>query len=254
MSSLSLHGLEKIPLIEPGDDLVEILAAALNAGTHRPRSGDILVVCQKIVSKAEDRYVQLDRVEPSTRALELAGVTGKDPRLVEIVLRESEEVLRAAQGRLIVAHRLGFVVANAAIDQSNVRQDGGAGQVLLLPENPDASAAALRAGLAERLGVELGVIVNDSFGRAWRNGVTGTAIGVAGVPAVRDVVGEPDIFGRPMETTQIALADEVAAAASLLMGETDSAVPAVLVQGLDYETSDQTAAALLRPKAQDLFR
>lgn len=254
MPSISLHGLANVPLVEPGDDLAEILATALQSGHSAPQPGDILVVCQKIVSKAEGRYVLLEEVTPSPRAVELAGITGKDPRLVEVVLSESDEVLRAAEGRLIVVHKRGFVVANAGIDQSNVRQDADGERVLLLPEDPDASARTLRDGLRERLGLQLGVIVNDSFGRAWRNGVIGTAIGLAGLPAIYDLVGELDIFGRPMQVTQSAFADEIASAASLVMGETDSAVPAVLVKGLSYESSDQTAAELVRPKAQDLFR
>lgn len=253
MASLSLHGLTNIPLIEPGDDLGDILATALRSGDFQVQPGDVLVVCQKIVSKAEGRYLALDDITPGDRARELARITGKDPRLVEAVLGESDEVLRASEGRLIVAHKLGFVVANAGVDQSNVRQEDGE-RVLLLPKDPDASARELRAGLRARLGLDLGVIVNDSFGRAWRNGVIGTAIGVAGVPAIYDLVGELDIFERPMQTTQSAFADEIASAASLVMGETDRGIPAVLMQGLAYESSEQSAAALVRPKSQDLFR
>lgn len=253
MSSLRLHGLADLPLVEPGDDLAEILAGALRRGAFELQAGDVLVVCQKIVSKSEGRYVLLEDVTPGTRARELAGITGKDPRLVELVLAESDEVLRADTGRLIVSHKLGFVVANAAIDQSNVSQEDGE-RVLLLPEDPDASARALREGLRARLGLSLGVIVNDSFGRAWRNGVIGTAIGLAGLPAIYDLVGRLDIFGRAMQTTQTAFADEIASAASLVMGQTDSGIPAVLVSGLSYEPAEHSAAELIRPKTQDLFR
>ncbi|MEX0922455.1 MAG: coenzyme F420-0:L-glutamate ligase [Rhodovibrionaceae bacterium] len=254
MSSLSLHGVTQVPLIEPGDDLPEILAAALRDGGLRPAENDILVVCQKIVSKAEGRYVLLGEVAPGPRAQELAELTEKDPRLVELVLRESSEVLRAVKGRLIVVHRLGFVVANAGIDQSNIRQVPGEEQALLLPEDPDASAARLRAGLRERLGLNLGIVINDSFGRAWRNGIVGTAIGTAGLPALQDLVGAPDLFGRPLEITQSAFADEIASAASLLMGQADQFVPAVLLSGLAYEAREDSASALIRPKSQDLFR
>ncbi len=254
MPSLSLTGVTSVPLIEPGDDLTEILAAALRAEDIGAAENDVLVVCQKIVSKAEGRYVRLSEVTPSARARELAAITEKDPRLVELVLSESSEVVRAAKGRLIVAHRLGFVVANAGIDQSNIRQEPGQEQALLLPVDPDASARALRQGLRARLGIDLGIVINDSFGRAWRNGIIGTAIGTSGLPALQDLVGRPDIFGRPLEITQTALADEVASAASLLMGQSDQAVPAVLVSGLSYVSGEQSAAALIRPKSQDLFR
>lgn len=249
-----LHPLIGIPLIEPGDSLADLLAEALLASGMTPQPDDILVVAQKVVSKAEGRYVDLTSVMPGRQAQELAQKTGKDPRLVEVILRESDEVVRCREGLIIVAHRLGYVVANAAVDQSNIPHEDGVERVLLLPENPDASARRLMDALTRRLGVPLAVIINDSFGRAWRNGVIGTAVGAAGVPALVDLVGRKDLFGRPLRVTEHAFADEVAAAASLLMGQSDEAIPAVLVRGLEWTAPEQPAAVLVRSKERDLFR
>jgi coenzyme F420-0:L-glutamate ligase/coenzyme F420-1:gamma-L-glutamate ligase len=217
----------------------------------RVRAHDILVVAQKIVSKAEDRFVDLNAVEVSARALELAEVTRKDPRLVELVLSESTEVLRAKVNVLIVRHRLGFVMANAGVDRSNV---GGRDRALLLPRDPDASAAKLRSGLETRLGVAIGVVVADSFGRAWRNGVTNVALGAAGLPALIDRRGERDRDGRTLEVTEVAFADLVASAAGLVIGEAAESCPAALVQGLTWRAPGVPASALIRPVAEDLFR
>ena len=212
------------------------------------------MVAQKIVSKAEGRLRRLDAIRPSPRAEELAAVVGKDARLVELVLSESRRVVRAAPNVLIVEHRLGFVMANAGVDQSNVGPDGDA-VALLLPRDPDASCRALRAALHRRLGVALAVLMNDSFGRPWRLGVTGVCIGAAGLPVLRDRRGSPDLFGRALRHTEIALGDEIAAAASLLMGQADEGIPAVLVRGLDLAAlPEQPASALLRAPDQDLFR
>jgi coenzyme F420-0:L-glutamate ligase/coenzyme F420-1:gamma-L-glutamate ligase len=242
------------PLIKPGDPLGSILIEALKAARLSVETGDILVVAQKIVSKAEGRYVDLANVEPSPRAHDYARQTGKDPRFVEVVLSESSDVIRAAPNVLIVAHRLGFIMANAGIDQSNIEHTNGTERVLLLPKNPDAAAASLKVALDAAFGVSCGVIINDSFGRPWRNGVTGVALGAAGVPSLVDMVGMPDIFGRKLRMTEIALADEVAAGASLVMGQAAEGLPAALVRGLDLGGSALPASALIRERTKDLFR
>lgn len=243
-----------IPLIKPGDALAPILIDALKAATLPLNSGDVLVVAQKIVSKAEGRYVDLADVEPSPRARDYAGQTGKDPRFVEVVLSESTDVIRAAPNVLIVAHRLGFIMANAGIDQSNIEHANGVERVLLLPKHPDAAAASLKLALDSAFGVTCGVIINDSFGRPWRNGVTGVALGAAGVPSLVDMIGSPDMFGRKLQMTEIALADEVAAGASLVMGEAAEGLPVVLVKGLDLSAPARPASALIRDRNRDLFR
>jgi coenzyme F420-0:L-glutamate ligase / coenzyme F420-1:gamma-L-glutamate ligase len=254
-SSITLVAIPGIPLIGPGDDLASIIGAAIRSAGLVLRDRDVLVLAQKIVSKAEGRFVELAEVTPSPRALELAARVGKDPRLVEIILSESTEVVRTRRDVLIVAHRLGFVMANAGIDQSNIEHGDGAGRVLLLPADPDGACAALKQRLEAEFGVRLGVVINDSFGRAWRNGVVGVALGAAGLPALVDMIGEPDLFGRTLRVTQIAFADEIAAAASLVMGQGAERQPAVLVQGLDWGERRETGArALLRPKELDLFR
>ncbi len=256
--SLSLVALGGIPLIRPGDDLAEIIVAALQASGEALRDGDVLVLAQKIVSKAEDRYVTLADVTPGRRAAELAAEIDKDPRLVELILSESTEVVRSRKGVLVVAHRLGLVLANAGIDASNVEQDGADdGRVLLLPENPDASAALLVTALRRATGSKIGIIINDSLGRAWRHGTVGAAIGAAGIEALCDLRGRSDLFGRPLQSTQVGQADEIAAAASLLMGQADEGRPVVLIRGL-AETAGaaetEGADALVRPPEQDLFR
>ncbi|HUH84092.1 MAG TPA: coenzyme F420-0:L-glutamate ligase [Stellaceae bacterium] len=251
---LVLTALEGVPTVRPGDDLAEIvLAGAARAGVMLAE-GDILVLAQKIVSKAEGRFRRLAEVEPSAEARSLAARTEKDPRVVELILREATAVLRARAGVIIVAHRLGFVMANAGIDASNVEGATENDAVLLLPENPDASAAGLRDRLRARAGVDLGVIINDSFGRAWRLGTIGTAIGVAGLPALADLRGTPDRTGRALQVTDVGVADEVAAAASLLMGQAAEGRPIVHVRGFPYARREGNAAELVRPPAQDLFR
>jgi coenzyme F420-0:L-glutamate ligase / coenzyme F420-1:gamma-L-glutamate ligase len=253
-SPVTLYPVSGIPLVEPGDDLARILGDALAANAIAPRHSDILVVAQKVVSKAEGRYVALADVTPGDRALELARTTGKDPRLVEVILSQSEEVVRCRDGLLVVAHKRGFVVANAAVDQSNIAHGRGDDCVLLLPDDPDASARDLMTALRQRFAANLCVIINDSFGRAWRNGIIGTAIGAAGVPALIDLVGQEDLFRRPLQVSEHAFADEVASAASLLMGQAGEAIPAVLVRGLTWAAPEAPAAALIRPKDRDLFR
>ena len=254
LRAVSLVAVPGIPAIRAGDDLARILGDALEAAALRPRRGDVLVVTHKIVSKAEGRYVSLADVAPSARARELAAATGKDPALVEVILMESREVLRFRPGLIISEHRLGMVLANAGIDQSNVPHDGDEQRVLLLPSDPDRSSAALRAALEERFGAALAVVINDSVGRAWRNGVVGLALGAAGLPALLDLRGKPDLEGRPLRVTQVALADEIASAAELLMGEADEGCPAVLVQGLEWRDQSLPARALVRSREEDLFR
>jgi len=251
LHTLTLTALPDIGEVEPGDDLAAILAEALRRLETQPRAHDILIVAQKVVSKAEGRYVRLDSVTVSPRAIELAALTRKDPRVVELVLSESVEVLRAKPDVLIVRHRLGYVMANAGIDRSNV---GGGDRVLLLPRDPDGSAEALRSSILERCALQLGVIICDSFGRPWRKGVTNVALGAAGVPALIDRRGEADRHGRRLEVTEVALADQLASAAGLLMGEGAEGRPAVLITGLRLTAPSVPAARLIRPLQEDLFR
>ena len=246
MTSLEVIALEGLPFVRPGDDLVELIASALTRNDVAPRAGDVLVVAQKIVSKAEGRMVDLATVEPSAKALTLAAEVDKDPRLVELILSESVRVVRARRNVLIVEHRLGFIMANAGVDQSNVAPADGASRALLLPENPDRSAETLRRGLAAATGIDLAVVINDSFGRAWRQGTAGVAIGVAGLPALIDLRGRPDLFGRTLEASVIGFADEIAAAASLVMGQADEATPVVLIRGLRWSAPESTAASIIR--------
>jgi coenzyme F420-0:L-glutamate ligase/coenzyme F420-1:gamma-L-glutamate ligase len=252
--SLTLTALCGVPEVAPGSDLAALLAAALHSCGLTLRADDVLVVAQKIVSKAEGRYVALDSIRAQARALELAGITGKDARLVELILAESSEVLRAKRDVLIVRHRLGFVMANAGIDRSNVPAAAGGERVLLLPQDPDRSAAGLRAALGARCGVMPGIIISDSFGRAWRRGVVNVAIGAAGLNSLINRRGERDRGGRALEVTEVAHADAIAAAAALAMGEAAEGTPAVLVRGLESRGPETPAAALIRPLAEDLFR
>jgi coenzyme F420-0:L-glutamate ligase / coenzyme F420-1:gamma-L-glutamate ligase len=254
MTSLEVIALQGLPLIKAGDDLVEVSASAFKRNGVTPHAGDVLVVAQKIVSKAEGRVVDLATVKPSAKALALAAEVDKDPRLVEVILSESVRVVRARRGVLIVEHRLGFIMANAGVDRSNVARADGSTHVLLLPEDPDRSAETLRRGLKEVTGTDIAVVINDSFGRPWRQGTVGVAIGVAGLPALLDLRGRHDLFGRRLEVTVIGFADEVAAAASLLMGQADEAMPAVLVRGLTWSAPHSTAASMIRSPNEDLFR
>jgi coenzyme F420-0:L-glutamate ligase/coenzyme F420-1:gamma-L-glutamate ligase len=246
--------LSGIKMVEPGDDLGAIAVEAFTANGLVPEKGDVLVVAQKVVSKAEGRYVDVTAVEPSTNAIELARQVDKDPRFVEVVLSEAKRVVRHRPGLLIVEHKLGFVMANAGIDHSNVPTEGGAERVLLLPEDPDRSARSLRERLAEVFGTQIGIIISDSFGRPWRKGTVGVALGAAGLPAFIDMRGHPDLFGRELLVTETGFADEIAAAAGLLMGQADEAMPMVLVRGLSWSAPEVPAAALIRPTEHDLFR
>jgi coenzyme F420-0:L-glutamate ligase/coenzyme F420-1:gamma-L-glutamate ligase len=252
--SVTMTGLEGIPLVAPGNDLAAIIASALDRTDITPQRGDVLILAQKIVSKAENRYRSLSDVIPSERAKDFAKILHKDARLIQVVLDESSSVLRYTPNALITVHRLGFVMANAGVDQSNIEHGDAPGRVLLLPEDPDGSAARLKAALDALYGVDLGVIINDSFGRPWRKGVVGVALGAAGVASLRDLAGEPDLFGRALRITEHAAADEIASAASLLMGQAAEGVPAVHIRGLPFHAPALPASALIRPEHQDIFR
>ncbi len=250
---LTLTPLTGIPLIRPGDDLAAIILEALHASRITLYDGDILVLAQKIVSKAEARMVDLAMVSPSTDAIALAEKTHKDPRLVELILSESLEILRTRPGLIVVEHKLGFVCANAGIDHSNVQSEGK-DQVLLLPKNPSSSAEKLRQQLKADTGVSIGVLIIDSHGRAWRLGTVGVAIGLSGIPGVADLRGQPDLFGRILESTEVGVADELAAAASLMMGQAGEGTPLVHVRGFPYALRAGSLREVIRPKDADLFR
>jgi len=251
---LELFALPNLPLVRPGDDLAAIIGSGLDAAGTGLEDGDVLIVAQKIVSKAEGRYVELATVTPSEKAKELAEATDKDARLVELILQESTDVVRYCPGVLIVAHRSGIVLANAGIDASNVDQTDDGERVLLLPLDAEASCRRLRQELGQQFGANISVIVNDSVGRAWRNGTVGLAIGADGVPALADLRGELDLFGRPLMVSQEGIADELASAASLLQGQGAEGQPVVLARGLNITGDANDATALLRPAEQDLFR
>jgi len=252
---MTLTALPGLPLVRSGDDLAGLIQTGLQAAGLELEDGDVLVVAQKVVSKVEGRTVNLAEVTPSGRARELARPGEKDPRVVEVILRESRRVVRAERGVLIVEHRLGFVCANAGVDHSNVSGEGEAGEwVLLLPEDPDGSARSLRQGLESRSGKLLGVLIIDSHGRAWRMGTVGVAIGVSGFPALVDLRGRPDLYGYRLRITQVGLADEIAAAASALMGQADERRPVVHVRGLPYPLREGSVVELIRPASEDLFR
>jgi coenzyme F420-0:L-glutamate ligase/coenzyme F420-1:gamma-L-glutamate ligase len=253
-SGLTIATLGGIPQVQPGDDLGALLIAALEASGTEPRTRDIVVVTSKIVSKAEGRFADLSAIEPSELARELSQITRKDARLVEAILRESVEVVRAKPNVLIVATSHGLIMANAGIDQSNLDAADHGRRVLLLPEKPDDSARRLKERLDAHFGADLGVVISDSAGRPWRLGTVGIAIGAAGVPSLWDRRGEKDLSGRPLEVTEVAFADTVASMAVLAMGEAAEGKPAALVRGLDWSAPVRSAEALVRPKAEDLFR
>jgi coenzyme F420-0:L-glutamate ligase/coenzyme F420-1:gamma-L-glutamate ligase len=250
--ALTVVPLRGLPLVEPGDDLIGLLVEALRAADVALRDQDVLVVTSKIVSKAEGRYVTLADVAPGAKALNYATTTGKDPRLVELVLGEAAEVLRHRPGTMVVAHRLGHVHANAGIDQSNIADSEA--RALLLPVDPDASARALKAGLDAAFAADIGVVIADSVGRAWRKGTIGTAIGVAGLPALMDLRGNPDLFGRELKISETGFADEIAATATMVMGQGAEGIPATVVRGLAWQGAPTGVAPLIRPIDQDMFR
>ncbi|MBA4036740.1 MAG: coenzyme F420-0:L-glutamate ligase [Bradyrhizobium sp.] len=253
-SAIELLAVPGIPRIVRGDDLVVLIGEGLARGGIVPRGGDVFVLTQKIVSKAEGRMVDLATVKPSTEAIELAGKVQKDPRLVELILSESVRVVRTRPGVLIVEHRLGLVMANAGIDQSNVASPDDPQWASLLPVDPDGSAAMLRKRLSQSFGVPVAVIISDSFGRAWRRGTCGVAIGAAGLPSLMDLRGAPDLYGRELQVSVTGHADEIAAAASLVMGQGAEGQPVVIVRGLTWCGPDNAASELVRPAAEDMFR
>jgi coenzyme F420-0:L-glutamate ligase/coenzyme F420-1:gamma-L-glutamate ligase len=251
---INIIALKGVPLVHPGDDLVEIIINALTLSNQCLKNDDVLVIAQKIISKAEGRIIALGTVSPSERAKKLAVKLGKDPRQIELVLQESREIVRSKPGVVIVEQNLGLVMANAGIDRSNVVQQSDEEYVLLLPIDPDASSNRLRDKINKRLGVKVGIIINDSIGRAWRIGTTGHAIGVAGLPAVIDLRGEKDMFGKELLVSEQAVADELASAASLLQGQASEALPIVVIRGFKSNATNQTAKALIRERDMDMFR
>jgi coenzyme F420-0:L-glutamate ligase/coenzyme F420-1:gamma-L-glutamate ligase len=253
-TTIRLFPLSGLPEINPGDDLDKIIVAALDRAGISPKNGDILVVAHKVVSKAEGQQANLADIEPGERALEIASLTQKDPRLVELILRESTAVSRMRRGVLITRHRLGFTSANAGIDRSNVPQSVPGEWVLLLPENPDRSAGELRRKLEKALGVQIGVIIADSHGRPFRLGTVGVAIGIAGLPALWDRRGDVDLFGYTLQHTEVGTADEIASAAGLLMGQAAEGIPVVLIRGLRLPPIEGKATDLVRPVELDLYR
>ena len=251
---LMLTALAGLPAVQAGADLAQLVSDAIARAGITVRAGDAFVVAQKIVSKSENRWVRLRDVTPSARAHSLTQTAGKDPRVVELILSESTAVVRCVPGVIVVEHRLGLVMANAGIDASNVDMPEEYEVVLLLPDNPDRSAAKLRDALQTRYGCAVGVIINDSFGRAWRMGTIGTAIGAAGVPGLADLRGKPDRSGRLLRHSEVGLADELAAAASLLMGQADEGLPVVHATGLPFELREGSSRELIRPPGADIFR
>jgi coenzyme F420-0:L-glutamate ligase/coenzyme F420-1:gamma-L-glutamate ligase len=255
-SQLIITALPGLPLIRKGDDLAKLILEGLSRTEIQLQDGDLLAVAQKIVSKAEGQVIHLADVQPSPEARLMAKRTCKDPRLVELILRESKRVLRTRPGLIIVEHRLGFVCANAGIDASNVESsEGGVKEnVVLLPEDPDASARTLVTYLQEVSGARVGVLIIDTHGRPWREGAVGVVIGIAGVPAVVDLRGTPDLFGEPLQSTQVGIADEVAAAASIIMGQAAEGLPVIHVRGFPYPLRSSSLKDLIRSADKDLFR
>jgi coenzyme F420-0:L-glutamate ligase / coenzyme F420-1:gamma-L-glutamate ligase len=251
---LTLTPIPHFPHVRPGDDLAALLLATLHQAGITLLSGDVVAIAQKVISKAEGQFVNLGDVEPGAAALDLAAATAKDPRLVELILQESDEISRYKKGVLVTRHRLGFISANAGIDRSNVAQAEGGETVLLLPVDPDKSAAAIQQALQAAFEVPLGVVITDSHGRPFRLGTVGVAIGVAGIPALWDRRGEPDLYGYRLQHTEVGIADEIAAAASLLMGQAAEGRPIVLLRGLHFTGPSGQATDLIRPKSLDLYR
>jgi len=252
--NLVLQQVSNIPIIQPGDDLGRVISASLKENEIQIRDNDILVVTQKIVSKSEGRFVNIEKETPSSEALRMAAICEKDPRLVEVILRESREVVRCKKDTLIVEHRLGFICDNAGVDNWNVKENSDGIWYLLLPEDPDRSARKIREYFSKHESVNIGVMIIDSHGRAWRQGIVGIMIGTAGVPVLVDMRGKADLFGYDLRITQIGAADELAAAASLMMGPADECVPVVHVRGFPYPLAESRLADVLRPKDKDFFR
>ncbi|WP_146689174.1 coenzyme F420-0:L-glutamate ligase [Bradyrhizobium canariense] len=254
MTNLSIAAVSGIPDVQAGTDLAKAIVQALKDNNLQLKHHDVLVVAQKIVSKSEGRFVNLNDVKPGEQALALAARCRKDPRLVQVILDQSNRVVRCAPDILIVEHKLGLVMANAGIDKSNIGVFPDAQMVLLLPEHPDRSAQQLRCELQKLVQQDLGIIINDSFGRPWRLGTVGVAIGAAGIDCTDDRRGEVDMFGRILETTVVGRADEIASAASLVMGQGSERIPVVLVRGLGPSQNVSPALSMVRKSAEDLFR
>lgn len=251
---LTLSALTGIPIVEPGDDVPALICAALERAAITPATGrDVVVVTSKVISRAEGRFVRLAGVTVSPRARELSQIVGKDPRLCQLILDESSAVSRTAPNVIVVRHRLGFISANAGIDESNVRGEG-ADTVLLLPSDPDGSARAIRDAIRARFDADIGVVISDSLGRPFRLGTVGAAIGIAGLPPLWDQRGGEDLHGRTLKHTLTALGDQVAAAADLVAGQANEGRAAVHLSGLAFEPQgDADARALVRPPEQDLY-
>ena len=248
-NELRIFGISTMPEIKKGDNISDMILEHLAAAREELVDGDVVVVAQKIISKAEGRYIDLNAIKPKEKTIRLAKEVNKDPRLVEIILGESKSVIAKSSGILIVEHKSGVILANAGVDRSNV-QSLNDSTVTLLPKNADQSASTL----LKNLGKDIAVIINDSIGRAWRVGTTGTAIGVAGLSAIIDMNGRPDMQGRTLKGTTIALADELASAASIVMGQASEARPVVIIRGLSQHLSSDDSKSLLRPPEKDLFR
>jgi coenzyme F420-0:L-glutamate ligase/coenzyme F420-1:gamma-L-glutamate ligase len=257
-ASMRLFAVRGLPLIQPGDDLPAQIVQQLDAQGEQLQPGDILVIAQKVVSKAEGRLVRLNDVAASAQAQELAEAVGKDPRVIQVVLDDSREVLRVRRGLLVVEQRSGWVCANAGVDRSNVQPDGESDYLALLPQDADASAAAIRAQLAALSGVaaeQLAVIINDSHGRAWRLGTTGVCIGCAGLPPVWNQRGLHDLFGYELVASEECIADELAAAASLMMGQSNEGRPVIVIRGYRLPPAPPAdAKSIQRPPETDVFR
>jgi coenzyme F420-0:L-glutamate ligase/coenzyme F420-1:gamma-L-glutamate ligase len=253
-AKLELTALSGMPIVQPGDDVGRLIGDAMERSGVSLKDQDVLVVAQKIISKAEGRIVALNTVKPGETAKKWAEKTEKDPRLVELILSESRRVVRHRTNVLIVEHRLGFVMANAGIDQSNVGPREAGEHAILLPVDPDASAQKLQIAVQRVFAANVGVIISDSFGRPFRSGTAGIAIGVAGLPALLDLRGDPDLFGRELAVSISGFADEIASAASLLMGQGAEGIPAVVISGLSWTAPATSAAEIIRDPAEDLFR
>ena len=252
--SITLTALPGIPLVRPGDNIVELIIKSLQSTKLNLLDNDILVIAQKVISKSEGRYVKISDVEPSEKSYLLAKSTGKDPKLVELIRRESKKIVRHRKGVIVTENCQGVTMANSGIDRSNVEKYGDSEQVLLLPINPDKSAEKIRNELCQRANVNIAVIINDSLGRAWRNGTIGTALGVSGLPSLLDFRGVPDLFGKSLNVSEEAIADEFSSAASILQGQAAEGRPIVLIRGYSTSLTATKASYLIRKKEKDLFK
>jgi coenzyme F420-0:L-glutamate ligase / coenzyme F420-1:gamma-L-glutamate ligase len=254
--SLILTPIDSIPEIYPGDDITKTILGSLLSQNIELIDNDILVITQKIVSKAENRFVNLSTISPSEKALEIAKVSRKRPELIELILKESRKIIRVVPQTIIVEHKLGFISANAGIDRSNVGKDESEGEdwVLLLPIDPDKSSDEIRKHILREMGINVGVMIIDSHGRPWRYGTVGTMIGTAGVPALVDLRGKKDLYGYKLKITRVAAADELAGSASLIMGQANENIPAVHVRGFPYALREASLGEVIRPEKRDLFR